>query len=173
MKSHPSIRPLLEGSSLREYTAHLIPEGGYKKIPPLYTDGMMVAGDAACLVNALNFEGTNFAMISGKFAGQTALDAKKAGGYSKEQLASYRTYLEGSFVLRDLKKFRDVPHYISTHRQFLTLYPELINSVLYKFFEVDGRPKEDHLKEIKDELFTKRGRVGLLRDLYGIYRRTT
>ena len=86
MKSHPSIKPLLEGRSLREYTAHLIPEGGYDKIPPLYTNGMMVAGDAAGLVNALNFEGTNFAMFSGKFAAQTALEAKKAGNYSKEQL---------------------------------------------------------------------------------------
>jgi electron transfer flavoprotein-quinone oxidoreductase len=173
MKSHPSIKPLLEGSSLREYTAHLIPEGGYNKIPPLYTDGMMVAGDAAGLVNALNFEGTNFAMFSGKFAGQTALDAKKAGGYNKEQLAGYLTYLDASFVLRDLKKFRDVPRYISTHKQFLTLYPELLNSVLYKFFEVDGRPKEDHIKEIKNELYSKRGRLGLLRDLYGLYRRVS
>ncbi|HXQ92749.1 MAG TPA: FAD-dependent oxidoreductase [Nitrososphaerales archaeon] len=173
MKAHPSIRPLLEGTALREYTAHLIPEGGYNKIPPLYTDGMMVAGDAAGLVNALNFEGTNFAMISGKFAGQTALDAKKSGSFGHEQLAIYRTYLENSFVLRDLKKFRDVPHYIASHKQFLTLYPELMNSVLYKFLEVDGRPKEEHLKEIKDELYSKRGRLGLLRDLYGIYRRAT
>ena len=173
MKSHPSIKPLLEGSSLREYTAHLIPEGGYNKIPPLYTDGMMVAGDAAGLVNALNFEGTNFAMFSGKFAGQTALEAKRIGNYSKDQLAAYKAYLESSFVLKDLKKFRDVPHFISTHKQFLTLYPEMINSVAYKFFEVDGRPKEEHLKEIKDELYTKRGRLGLLRDLYGFYRRAT
>ncbi len=174
MKSHPSIKPLLEGSALREYTAHLIPEGGYDRIPPLFTDGMMVAGDAAGLVNALNFEGTNFAMISGKFAGQTALDAKKSGvGFTKAQLGGYRTYLENSFVLKDLKKFRQVPHYIATHKQFLTLYPELMNDVLYKFLEVDGRPKEEHLKEIKEELYTKRGRLGLLRDLYGIYRRAT
>jgi electron transfer flavoprotein-quinone oxidoreductase len=173
MKSHPSIKPLLEGTTLREYTAHLIPEGGYDKIPPIYTDGMLVAGDAAGLVNALNFEGTNFAMISGKFAGQTALDAKKAGAYSKEQLAGYLSYLESSFVLMDLKKFRRVPHYIATHKQFLTLYPELMNSVLYKFLEVDGRPKEEHLKEIKHELYSKRGRLGILRDLYGIYRRAT
>ena len=173
LKSHPSIKPFLEGAALREYTAHLIPEGGYNKMPPLYTDGMLVSGDAAGLVNALNFEGTNFAMFSGKFAGQTALDAKKAGNYSKETLSGYRTYLENSFVLRDLKKFRDVPHYIATHKQFLTLYPELMNTALYKFFEVDGRPKEEHMKEIKDELYDKRGRVGLLRDLYGIYRRAT
>ncbi len=171
IKSHPSIKPLIEGAALREYTAHLIPEGGYNKIPPLYTDGMMVAGDAAMLVNALNWEGTNFAMISGKYAGQTAIEAKKANNYTACQLANYRNYLESCFILKDLKKFRQVPHYIASNKQYLTIYPEILNGLFYKFMEVDGRPKEDHLKEMKDELFTKRGRVRLLRDLYGLYRR--
>jgi electron transfer flavoprotein-quinone oxidoreductase len=172
LKSHPSIKPLLEGAALREYTAHLIPEGGYNKIPPLYADGMMVAGDAAMLVNAMNWEGTNFAMISGKFAGQTAVETKKGGlDYSAASLSKYRIYLTNSFVLKDLKKFRDVPHFISTHKHILTLYPELLNDALYKFFEVDGRPKEEHIKEIKKEIYSKRGRFGLLKDAIGIYRR--
>jgi electron transfer flavoprotein-quinone oxidoreductase len=173
LKSHPSIKPLIEGAALREYTAHLIPEGGYDKIPPLYADGMMVAGDAAMLVNALNWEGTNFAMISGKYAGQAALEAKNTGDYSAKRLSNYRTYLENCFVLKDLKKFRSVPRYIASNKQFLTLYPELMNDVFYKFFEVDGRPKEEHLKEIKDEIYSRRGRIGVLRDLYGIYKRAT
>ncbi len=172
MKQHPSIQPLLEGSSLREYTAHLIPEGGYYRLPPLYTNGMMVAGDAAMLVNALNWEGTNFAMFSGKYAGQTAVDAKKSGGnYSAANLSKYRTYLENSFVLKDLKKFRDVPHYIASHKYFLTLYPELLNDLMYKFFDVDGRPKQEHLAEMKKEIYTRRGRVGVVRDGIGIYRK--
>ena len=171
LKQHPSIRPLLEGASLREYTAHLIPEGGYNSIPPLYTDGMMVAGDAAMLVNALNWEGTNFAMFSGKFAGQAAVEAKKAQDFSARKLAIYRTFLEDSFVLKDLKKFRDIPHYIASHKYFLTLYPELMNNLLYKFFEVDGRPKQEHMNEMKKELYTKRGRIGLLKDAIGIYRK--
>ncbi len=173
IKSHPSIKPLLEGSSLREYSAHLIPEGGFNKIPPLYGDGILVAGDAAMLVNALNWEGTNFAMYSGKFAGQTAIEAKKNGRFDSSQLALYKQYLEESFVLKDLKKFKDVPHYISTHRQYLTLYPEIINTIMYKFFEVDGRPKEDHIRDMKKEIYNRIGRIGLLLDAYGLYRRAT
>jgi electron transfer flavoprotein-quinone oxidoreductase len=171
LKKHPSVMRLLEGAVLREYTAHLIPEGGFNSLPPLYTDGMMVCGDAAMLVNALNWEGTNFAMFSGKFAGQTAIEAKKSGNYSASQLATYRAYLENSFVLKDLKKFRDLPHFIASHRQFLTLYPELMNDLLYKFFEVDGRSKQDHFNEMKKELYSKRGRVGLIKDAIGIYRK--
>jgi electron transfer flavoprotein-quinone oxidoreductase len=172
MKQHPSIQPLLEGSSLREYTAHLIPEGGYYSVPPLYANGLMVAGDAAMLVNALNWEGTNFAMFSGKYAGQTAVDAKKSGrSYSAAGLSKYRTYLENSFVLKDLKKFRDIPHYIASHKYFLTLYPELLNDLMYRFFDVDGRPKEEHIAEIKKEIYAKRGRVGVIRDGIGLYRK--
>ncbi|TJW01752.1 MAG: FAD-dependent oxidoreductase, partial [Mesorhizobium sp.] len=35
MKNHPSIRPLIAGSEVKEYAAHLIPEGGYRAIPQL------------------------------------------------------------------------------------------------------------------------------------------
>jgi electron transfer flavoprotein-quinone oxidoreductase len=172
LKKHPSVQRLLEGASLREYTAHLIPEGGFNSIPRLYTDGMMVCGDAAMLVNALNWEGTNFAMFSGKFAGDAAVAGKKAGGvYSAVQLAHYQSSLENSFVLKDLKRFRDVPHYIATHRQFLAVYPGLMNDVFYKFFAVDTRAKEEHLKEIKKELYSKRGRIGLIKDAIGLYRK--
>jgi hypothetical protein len=48
-----------------------------------------------------------------------------------------------------------------------------MNDVFYKFFEVDGRPKEEHMKEIKDEIFSKRGRIGILKDIYGMYRKAT
>ena len=33
VKAHPSVAPYLRGSSLREYAAHLIPEGGYDAMP--------------------------------------------------------------------------------------------------------------------------------------------
>jgi len=46
-----------------------------------------------------------------------------------------------------------------------------MNSLVYQFFEVDGRPKEEHIKEMKKQVFGKRGRLGLARDAYGIYRR--
>ena len=60
-----------------EYSAHLIPEGGYNAIPPVYTDGLMVAGDAAglCYTNGINLEGINLAMTSGVLAAETAIKA--------------------------------------------------------------------------------------------------
>ena len=47
LKKHPAIAPLIKDGELLEYSAHLIPEGGYKKIPTLFGAGVMIAGDAA------------------------------------------------------------------------------------------------------------------------------
>ena len=42
MKRHPSIAPLIEGGEMKEYTAHLIPEGGLKAVPQIYGDGWVI-----------------------------------------------------------------------------------------------------------------------------------
>ena len=52
MKKHPAIKPLIDGGEMKEYTAHLIPEGGYKAMPQIYGDGWMIVGDAGMFVNA-------------------------------------------------------------------------------------------------------------------------
>ena len=72
MKAHPAIAPLVEGGELKEYSAHVIPEGGWDMMPALSADGMLVAGDAAalCLAAGVWLEGVNFAMASGMEAGQ-------------------------------------------------------------------------------------------------------
>ena len=46
MKRHPAVKPLIAGAEMKEYAAHLIPEGGYKALPKLYGDGWMMVGDS-------------------------------------------------------------------------------------------------------------------------------
>ena len=72
LKVHPAIAPLVEGGELKEYSAHLIPEGGWDMMPSLGGPGLLVAGDAAafCLAAGVWLEGVNFAMGSGMIAGQ-------------------------------------------------------------------------------------------------------
>ena len=66
LKAHPAVAPLVAGGELKEYSAHLIPEGGYDAMPELVGDGLLVAGDAAglCLAAGLWLEGVNFAIFS-------------------------------------------------------------------------------------------------------------
>ena len=106
LKQHPTIAPLIEGGTLKEYSAHLIPEGGYNKVPKLCDNGVMVVGDAAMLVNNLHWEGTNLAMISGKLAAETAIEAFEKDDFSRKTLKNYERKLQNSFIMKDLKTYR-------------------------------------------------------------------
>ncbi|EHC57288.1 electron transfer flavoprotein-quinone oxidoreductase FixC, partial [Salmonella enterica subsp. enterica serovar Inverness str. R8-3668] len=44
-KQHPAIRPLIQGGTLLEYSAHMVPEGGIAMMPELANDGVMIVGD--------------------------------------------------------------------------------------------------------------------------------
>ena len=157
LKQHPTIAPLIEGGTLKEYSAHLIPEGGYKKIPKLCDNGVMIIGDAAMLVNNLHWEGTNLAMISGKLAAQTAVEAIEKNDFSKKTLSGYEKKLKKSFILKDLKTYRelmDVMH--SRKKAFLCYYMKKINAFFEMFTSVNGIPKKENYHKFIKSIFTDR-----------------
>ncbi|HYT35504.1 MAG TPA: FAD-dependent oxidoreductase, partial [Ktedonobacteraceae bacterium] len=51
-KQHPAVAPLVRDSMTLEYSAHMIPEGGWAMLPTLSRAGFMVVGDAAGFVFA-------------------------------------------------------------------------------------------------------------------------
>ncbi len=153
---HPAIAPLVEGGQLLEYGAHLIPEGGWRDMPQLYAGGVMVAGDAAAMVNALHWEGTNMAMIAGKLAAETAIEAHQHGDFSAAALARYRDKLQDRFILQDLKQYRNFARFLETHPQFMDVYPNFLNSALADFFTAYGKPKKVLFREIFGELTHRR-----------------
>jgi electron transfer flavoprotein-quinone oxidoreductase len=169
-KNHPSIAPLLVDGELKEYSAHLIPEGGYDYVRSIYTNGMLVVGDAAMLVNAINWEGTNLALTSGILAGETVIQAKKKGDFTSRVLSQYRRKLEQSFVLKDLRTLRNVPSFFSSHPYFFTLYPQLANELAYMWHVVDNETKEARIKRMKSTVFKRRSRLGLASDLFNLWR---
>jgi electron transfer flavoprotein-quinone oxidoreductase len=169
-KNHPSIAPLIKDGELKEYSAHLIPEGGYNYVANIFTDGMLVVGDAAMLVNAVNWEGTNLAMTSGTIAGETVIQARKENDFSSRTLAKYRQRLEESFVLKDLKKYRGIPEFFSSNPDFFTVYPEALNELFYMWHVVDDEFKGDRIRRMKATLFKRRSKVSLVRDAYHLWR---
>ena len=142
LKKHPLIAPLIKAGELLEYSAHLIPEGGFKKLPTLCGAGVMVVGDAAMLVNNLHWEGTNLAMISGKLAGETAVVALSKGDFSENALNRYAEALEKSFVMKDLKTYRELMDIVHTRKEsFLKYYLKKVNSFFEMFTSVNSVPK--------------------------------
>jgi electron transfer flavoprotein-quinone oxidoreductase len=141
--AYDPVRKLLKGARLVEYSAHLIPEGGYRSIPRLFGDGVLLAGDAAglCYTNGLNLEGMNLAMASGFHAAETVLDAFSKSDFSAKQLAQYRSRLENSFVLKDMKTYEKSTDFMRNDRLF-SVYPKLVNTVMERIFQADGKPRK-------------------------------
>lgn len=136
-KAHPAVAPWVKGATLKEYSAHLIPEGGYDVMPALATDGMLVAGDAAgmCLAAGIWLEGVNFALGAGLAAGRTAAAAVVSGDVSEAGLATYRQALEANFVLLDHQRLRRAPHLILSERM-QSQYPKLMCDLAEQLFTV-------------------------------------
>lgn len=165
LKAHPSIRPLLAGSELKEYAAHLIPEGGYNAIPKIYGEGWVSVGDSAGFVNSIHREGSNLAMTSGRIAAETIIALKKDGKpLTEANLAAYKSALESSFVLKDLKKYQGMPGFLEGHRHMFTLYPELLAKAATTMLKVDGVDKKTKEKEVISAFRQSRGLFGLLGD---------
>ena len=141
-KAHPAIAPLLAGGETLEYSAHLIPEGGFNRLPPLYADGAVVVGDAAQLVNPVNREGGNLAMLSGKLAAQAIVEAKARDDFSAMSLSRYRELLDESVVMKDLHKIRNTTEYAHARPHLLTDYPRLLAGMAEEYLRVDGAPKK-------------------------------
>ena len=155
----PQVAKMIRGGRLQEYSAHVIPEGGYNMMPELTGDGILVAGDAAALCNAtgLNLEGINLASHSGVLAGKAVVEAHRNSDFSKRGLETYRKLMNDSYVIKDLKLYRKAPHMLHNDRIY-NEYPELMCSFMEYIYRIDGAPKENLTK-----LFIKSaaGKIGL------------
>jgi electron transfer flavoprotein-quinone oxidoreductase len=171
-KSHPSIAPLIEGSEVKEYAAHLIPEGGYKTIPELFGDGWVVVGDAAQLNNAIHREGSNLAMTSGRLAAEAIFQIKsRRDPMTKANLALYKKMIDESFVMKDLKKYKDMPALLHTQAQnFFLTYPTLVSKAMENFLRVDGTPKIEKEKASIRSFVKERTLAGLFGDAWRLAR---
>ncbi len=86
---------LVEGKP-REYQAHMFPMiTDWEKI---YTDNIMLIGDAAGLACPFEAEGVYYAMLSGQIAAEVAADAIKKGDLTKQFLQRYDIALRQSHI---------------------------------------------------------------------------
>jgi electron-transferring-flavoprotein dehydrogenase len=108
-KTHPIIRPHLEGGEMVEWGAKTIPEGGFYSMPErLHGDGLLIAGDAAGMVNVASLKGIHYAMQSGILAGRAIFKALKAGDTSASTLASYDQAVRDSYIHGEIRATRNM-----------------------------------------------------------------
>jgi electron transfer flavoprotein-quinone oxidoreductase len=167
----PQVAKMLRGGRLLEYSAHVIPEGGYNMVPELVGPGILVAGDAAALCNAtgVNLEGINLASHSGILAGRTVIEAHQQNNFSATILKRYKERLDLSWVMQDLKGFRNAPKMLHIDRIY-NEYPDLVCSMMEHIYRIDGTPKMSIPKLVLREVKKKVGLKNALFDALTAWR---
>ncbi|HEX3652572.1 MAG TPA: electron transfer flavoprotein-ubiquinone oxidoreductase [Rhizomicrobium sp.] len=107
VKTHPRIRPYLEGGKRIGYGARAITEGGFQSVPKLAFPGGALIGCAAGFVNLPRIKGSHNAILTGMMAAEAAFRAL-GEGRANDELTEYQEAYDGSSVWRDLKRVRNV-----------------------------------------------------------------
>ncbi|CAH2798945.1 MAG: Electron transfer flavoprotein-ubiquinone oxidoreductase (EC [uncultured Caballeronia sp.] len=111
-KTHPSIRPFLEGGKRISYGARAITAGGLMSLPKLSFPGGALAGDDAGFLNASRIKGSHAAIKSGKMAAEAAFEAVQAGRQNDE-LTAYAELFDTSWLKTELHRARNFKQWMS------------------------------------------------------------
>ena len=106
-KTHPAVRPLLEGGRRVAYGARAINEGGLQSIPKLVFPGGALIGCSAGFVNVPRIKGTHNAMKTGMLAAEAAYQAIGDGGDGGDELSDYVRAFRKSWAYKDLHRVRN------------------------------------------------------------------
>ena len=159
-KCHPAVAPLVKDGKLIEYSGHLVPEGGFDMVPRLAAAGALIVGDAAglCLNVGYTVRGMDLAVASAEAAALTVIEAKKSGDFSEAGLAGYRRRLEDSFVLRDMRLYKNMPAFLEGNPRMFAAYPQMAADIMKDMFVIGGEPQ----KPVWRKLLARCGQVGRL-----------
>lgn len=164
IKEHPLLKRLLQGAETVEYKAHLIPKGGFDFVPSVYADNLLVVGDAAVMISGRH--GTDLAMISGKCAAETIVQARAKGDFSSNMLATYRHKLNQTFFMQDIKSAKGSLAYYKSHPDADYLISSTANSAAYMFFTEEMVTEDEKTKKIFDVIKNRQLPVKTITDLY-------
>jgi electron-transferring-flavoprotein dehydrogenase len=106
LKTHPFVRNILEGGKRVGWGAKTIPSGGFWALPRTLTvPGMVIAGDAAGMVNVPELKGIHYAMHAGMYAAEAIADALKRDSVNFD---AYDERVRNSLIGEDLYRSRNM-----------------------------------------------------------------
>lgn len=106
-KQHPLISKVLKNSTLLEFGAKTIPEGGWNSMPKLYTDNVLMVGDTGGFVAMPALKGIHLAVSSGMCAAKTAVQALLAKDTSDASLSMYKKLVDKSSIYPEMYPYRN------------------------------------------------------------------
>lgn len=96
-KSSSAVKRHIAGGKTVAYGAKVIPEGGYYSMPKVESEGVLIAGDGAGLLDSLRIKGVHIAIQSGVAAAESILEGK-----------SYTELLRKTSGYAEMKRVRNV-----------------------------------------------------------------
>jgi electron-transferring-flavoprotein dehydrogenase len=106
LKTHPFVKKILDGGKRVAWGAKTIPSGGYWSMPKrLSVPGMVIAGDAACMVNIPTLKGIHYAMHAGIYAAEAIVEALKQESVNFED---YERKVKDSLIEDELYESRNM-----------------------------------------------------------------
>ncbi len=107
-KTHPFVKKILEGGKRVGWGAKTIPSGGYWALPKRFSvPGMLVAGDAAGMVNIAELAGVHYAMHAGMYAAEAIVEELKRD-VDSVNFESYDKRVRDSEIEKDLYRSRNM-----------------------------------------------------------------
>jgi len=107
-KTHPFVKKILEGGKRVGWGAKTIPSGGYWALPKRFSvPGMLIAGDAAGMVNIAELAGVHYAMHAGMYAAEAIVESLKAD-IDSVNFESYDKRVRDSAIEKDLYRSRNM-----------------------------------------------------------------
>ena len=109
-KTHPRIRPVLEGGQRIAYGARALNEGGFQSIPKLTFPGGALIGCTAGFMNVPKIKGSHTAMKSGMLAAEAVFELIKqeSSNDSSLEVFGYEQALKSSWVWPELYRVRNI-----------------------------------------------------------------
>ncbi|MBS5067745.1 FAD-dependent oxidoreductase [Veillonella sp.] len=164
--NHPRIAPLLKNGQLKEHSAHLVPEGGFKALPKLGGNGYVIVGDAArmCMNLGYTIRGMDLAIESGMCAADAVNVALR--DENMERVAKlYERQIKNSWLYRDMKLYKNMPAFLASNPRIFKEYPALVNHVMRDVFTVNGDGAVPMMKKLMGSV-SDIGLVTLIRDAW-------
>src|SRR4051812_45390739 len=108
LKTHPFIKKLLAGGKRIGWGAKTIPSGGYFAMPKrLAVPGMLIAGDAASMVNVPTLKGVHYAMHAGMYAAETIVESLKKD-IDSVNFEAYDEKVHNSLIEKEIYQSRNM-----------------------------------------------------------------
>ena len=122
----------------------MVPEGGYNMLQrhKLVGNGVVACGDnvGLCINSGYSVRGMDLAVTSGQLAAQAVSQAIDDDDFSAAKLGAYKTALDASYVVKDLKNFQKFPEFMDNDLGMLwdNTLADMVLNIFKKLYIIDG-----------------------------------